>query len=69
MTTQIRLLIAVPGHGASGDIVAMPREEAAAWVGAGRAELVEVPRSIEPETATVRAPENTARRTRRPGGR
>lgn len=66
MATRIRLLVAFPDVGRSGDVVEMTREEAAAWVAAGRAESLD-PMPIE--TETVRQPENTARRTRRPRGR
>ena len=57
MATRIRLLVAVPDAGRSGDIVEMTREEAAAWVAAGRAEAIDPP-SIE--TAIRGEPENTA---------
>jgi hypothetical protein len=67
MATRIRLLVAVPDAGRSGDIVEMPRGEAAAWVDAGRAEFVDAPEPYE--AAIVDEPENTARRTRRPRGR
>lgn len=67
MPTRIRLLIAVPDAGRSGDIVEMPREEAAAWVDAGRAEFLDPPQAVE--TQVVREPENAARRTQRPRGR
>lgn len=65
MATRIRLLVAVPDAGRSGDIVEMSREEAAAWVDAGRAEPIDSP----VETAVMHEPENTARRVRRPKGR
>lgn len=38
---RIRLLVAVPGAGKSGDIVERPREEATAWVDIGRAEFLD----------------------------
>lgn len=67
MATRIRLLVAVPDAGRSGDVVEMPREEAMAWVEVGRAEFADPPLAVE--TAVVREPENTARRTKPPRGR
>lgn len=43
MATRIRLLVAVPGAGRSGDIVELPREEAVTWVDVGRAEFLGSP--------------------------